>query len=86
VVKYGFQKGKSYHYLLVLVGANFCLLTVLVSAQKLLHFLPLMPLVLLVPHVKKVAATETPALLDPELKKVALTTFLFALLFWMTAA
>jgi 1,4-dihydroxy-2-naphthoate octaprenyltransferase len=38
----------------------------------------------LVIHGRKVMRTDNPADLDPELKKVALVTFIFSLLFWIT--
>jgi 1,4-dihydroxy-2-naphthoate octaprenyltransferase len=46
----------------------------------LLFFAPLLAFIPLFIHLFKVKRTQSPALLDPELKKVALSTFLFALL------
>ena len=37
----------------------------------------------IVVHLKKVLANQDPKLLDPELKKIALTTLLYSLLFGM---
>ncbi|MEO9954691.1 1,4-dihydroxy-2-naphthoate octaprenyltransferase [Nonlabens sp.] len=47
---------------------------------SLLAFLPLLAFIPLFIHLFKVKRTESPALLDPELKKVALSTFFFAVL------
>jgi 1,4-dihydroxy-2-naphthoate octaprenyltransferase len=47
---------------------------------SLFAFLPLLAFIPLFIHLLKVKKTTSPALLDPELKKVALSTFLFALL------
>jgi len=46
----------------------------------LVAFLPLLAFIPLFIHLIKVKKTKSPALLDPELKKVALSTFLFAIL------
>ncbi|WP_405369095.1 1,4-dihydroxy-2-naphthoate octaprenyltransferase [Nonlabens sp. Asnod2-A12] len=46
----------------------------------LIAFLPLLAFIPLFIHLFKVKRTESPALLDPELKKVALSTFFFAVL------
>ena len=48
------------------------------------HWIELIGLIAIVPlyvHFKKVEKTEIPEQFDPELKKVALSTFLLALLF-----
>ena len=47
---------------------------------SLLAFLPLLAFIPLFIHLFKVKGTKSPALLDPELKKVALSTFFFAVL------
>ena len=47
---------------------------------SLLAFLPLLAFIPLFIHLFKVKKTTSPALLDPELKKVALSTFFFAVL------
>jgi 1,4-dihydroxy-2-naphthoate octaprenyltransferase len=45
-----------------------------------INFLPLLAFIPLFIHLFKVKKTTSPALLDPELKKVALSTFFFAIL------
>lgn len=49
-------------------------------ANNYFTFLPLLAFIPLFIHLFKVKRTQSPALLDPELKKVALSTFLFAVL------
>lgn len=49
--------------------------------NTLWSILPLVSFIILAIHFNKVRQTEEPMLLDPELKKVALSTFLFAILF-----
>ncbi|MFM7644267.1 MAG: 1,4-dihydroxy-2-naphthoate octaprenyltransferase [Sphingomonadales bacterium] len=84
VVKMGFQKGKLYHVGLMATGLATWFFTVYllaISAYNYYLFLALLPSIGLVLHLKKVLDTQTPASLDPELKKVALLTFFSALLF-----
>lgn len=80
VVKLGFAAAKKYHYFLLTLG--------IISAFKGLsayhngfYFLPLLVSFIFIKHLIKVNKTENPAELDPELKKVALSTFLFSLIF-----
>ena len=80
-VALGAKNVKYYHYFLI-VGAFVSSLvffqltqTYKWSAVAFLVFIPLFK------HLVYVAKNESPALLDPELKKVALSTFFFSLLF-----
>ena len=84
VVKMGFAKGKEYHMWLLLIGANFSVLATFIAAKEWYHYLPLLAFPPLVIHGRKVIRTDNPADLDPELKIVALDTFIFSLLFWIT--
>lgn len=94
VVKMGFVKAKLLHYGFVIV-AFLCALRVTanlhysqlsfvpmgsVKGTDYIIFLPLLAFIPLFVHVLQVKKTIAPALLDPELKKVALSTFLFAIL------
>ncbi|MEC7782821.1 MAG: 1,4-dihydroxy-2-naphthoate octaprenyltransferase [Bacteroidota bacterium] len=77
----GPKKSKFYHYFLI-VGA-------LVASLLFFHFTntylwSVVACVVFIPlgkHLAYVAQNESPALLDPELKKVALATFFFSVLF-----
>ncbi|MAP54661.1 1,4-dihydroxy-2-naphthoate octaprenyltransferase [Altibacter sp.] len=78
----GEKKAKSYHTLLILgafvsSGAYFYL-----TAENYWEFLPLVAFIPLFSNVFIVLTNEAPAMLDPELKKVALSTFLFSALFF----
>ncbi|WP_350286043.1 1,4-dihydroxy-2-naphthoate octaprenyltransferase [uncultured Croceitalea sp.] len=83
VVKMGFEKGKKYHYALLITAFLCWLFGVFFSKYgweawiSLLFFTP----VLL--HLLKVVRTKVPASLDPELKKLALSTFAVALSFYL---
>jgi len=84
VVKMGFAKGKEYHMWLLLVGVNFAILGIFISAKTWYHYLPILAFPPLLIHGKKVWRIDNPADLDPELKKVALVTFVFSFFFWIT--
>jgi len=83
IVKIGRSKGKVYHYALVIL-AFICMLTFVgnhfyswKSAICLVAFGPLFI------HLRMVRKIENPQNFDPELKKVALSTFLLGLLFYI---
>lgn len=79
VVKIGSKNAKTYHSLLIIVAFwsqfSFVLLT-----EKLILLISLIPFILLFIHLKTVRNNQEPRLLDPELKKVALSTFFMAIL------
>ena len=80
VVKMGSKKSKWYHYFLIIsamVSALFFGLLYYTSPLNLIFFIAFIPLII---HLVKVAKTNNPVDLDPELKKLALTTFLLAIL------
>lgn len=87
-VRLGFRKSKIYHYLLfVLAYVIFpipILLYVGIVEYGIYQFLiPLVPTMIIhILHIRKVSKIDNPVDFDPELKKVALSTFLFALLFF----
>lgn len=81
VVKLGSEKSKRYHALLLIIGMLSALaFTFLhyVAPSQFLYTIAFLPLLL---NIKKVFENKEPGLLDGELKKVALGTFLFAILF-----
>lgn len=81
VVKMGAGKAKKYHYILILAAVfsivMFSALT-FEGLDDLLYFFAFIPLLT---HLKRVMENENPELLDPELKKLALSTFLLAVFF-----
>ncbi len=84
IVKMGFQSGKKYHYTLMLVAFVSMLLFVVFNAQVWYQVIPLVAFIPVFIHIRKVSRTKEPVLLDPELKKLALSTFLLAILFYIT--
>lgn len=81
VVKLGIQKAKRYHYFLVITAILEIVQYVLLTYSKPVHLLVFIGTIPLVIHLIKVKRTQNTELLDPELKKVALSTFLIAILF-----
>ncbi len=80
VVKLGTKRAKNYHYSLIVIAAISALVYIVLVQNwwltiSLLAFIPLFI------HLNKVSKTKDPAALDPELKKVAISTFLYAVLF-----
>lgn len=84
IVKMGFNNGKKYHFAL-LITSFLCMLTyVLVYYFHWKNFISLLAFVPIFVHMHQVKSIKTPSLLDPELKKLALSTFLLAVLFYFS--
>ena len=84
VVQLGFERAKLYHVFLVSSGLATWFFTVYLLAFNTYNywlFGALLPSIGFVLHLKRVLDNQTPAALDPELKKVALLTFFSSLLF-----
>lgn len=84
VVKLGSTKAKYYHYFLLFFGIICALGYTLVSYRSPEQFLYGIAFVPLLMNIRRVATNKESRLLDSELKKVALSTFAFAILFsWL---
>lgn len=82
IVKMGFAYGKRYHFgLLFLAFLSFLGFIILVKEYRLLFLLAFF--IPISAHAVKVFGTKVPAQLDPELKKLALSTFGLALSFYL---
>lgn len=81
VVKFGYKWGKIYHLLLLILAFLASLGATYFSFDSYLNFLPLLVFIPLLFHAIKVFKNTSPSLLDPELKKVALLTFLWSICF-----
>jgi 1,4-dihydroxy-2-naphthoate polyprenyltransferase len=84
VVQMGYSKAKAYHVSLMGIGVTSGLLWTLRS-QGTVGMVAILPLIIQMRLALKVYSTENPALLDPELKKVALLTFATSLLWFLGA-
>jgi 1,4-dihydroxy-2-naphthoate octaprenyltransferase len=71
---------KIYHAFLIVGAFLSALFYLLLTPMGGLQFLPLLAFLPLFINIRNVYTTTAPALLDPELRKVALSTFLFSLL------
>jgi 1,4-dihydroxy-2-naphthoate octaprenyltransferase len=80
----GETKVKTYHTALILGGFSSALVYFLLQDRGLYSFLPLLAFIPLFLNIIKVYKTDIPKNLDPELKKVALSTFFFSILFFIT--
>lgn len=81
VVQYGYAWGKKYHMVLVSLALVSSVVASYFSSGSFTVYLPLLIFIVLPLHVVKVLSAEAPQKLDPELKKVALTTFVWSVLF-----
>ena len=81
----GGKRIKNYHYALILVAFVCALVYFILKNVSWPQYLPLLAFLPLFIHLKKVKENTSPPLLDPELKKVALSTFLFSILFFVSA-
>ncbi len=79
----GFKGAKIYHYVLMIIGLSWPII-VMLSVLKSPYVLILLPILIIhLVHLRTVIRIKEPADFDPELKKIALTTFLFSILFWI---
>lgn len=81
VVKLGTVKAKKYHYSLIIGALVSALIYVALNYESVYQLIFLVAFIPLIKNIKTVAENKIPAALDSELKKVALSTFLFAILF-----
>ena len=81
VVKIGAEFARYYHYYLLISAFLFSLLYVVIRFENLSEFLFVVAFIPILVHGIRVAKTVDPKLLDPELKKLALSTVLYAVLF-----
>lgn len=85
VVIFGKRFAKTYHFLLIL-GSFLSMLLFLslnFSHAKFWMFIPFLAFIPLSIHLKKILKYSDPKTLDPELKKVALSTFALAILLFL---
>mgnify|MGYP003646778372 FL=1 len=81
VVKLGTDNAKKYHYSLIIGALITALIYVFLNYESPYQLIFLVAFIPLIKNIKTVAENKIPATLDSELKKVALSTFLFAILF-----
>lgn len=80
VVQMGGAKAKKYHYFLVITAMVLILIFAILSEYRLDQYLFVLAYIPLIKHLKTVQVNQNPKELDPELKKLALSTFALSLL------
>ena len=82
VVKMGLKWAKKYHKIILVIGMlSFMIFSLLIKSSLLPVLLINIPIIM---HMNKVNKSEKYKDFDPELKKVALSTFALSLIFWLT--
>jgi len=81
VVKIGVDFAKYYHYYLLITSFLFASIYSFIYYKSWHQLLFLLAYIPIGKHLLVVYRNKRPVLLDPELKKLALSTFLFAILF-----
>ncbi|QXP52698.1 1,4-dihydroxy-2-naphthoate octaprenyltransferase [Cellulophaga sp. HaHa_2_1] len=84
VVKMGFENGKRYHYVLLTISFISMVAFTLLNYRSWYNFMHLIIFIPLLVHALRVSKTKEPFLLDPELRKVALSTFFLAVIFYLS--
>ncbi len=77
IVKIGFTGGKVYHTVLIL--SSIALSVLFFVTKQIFSWLVVLPYILLFIHLTKVLITKEPVKLDPELKRLAIFTFILSL-------
>ena len=80
VVKIGGAKAKKYHYFLIVSAMVLVVLFAILSEYRLDQYLFVLAYIPLTRHLITVSKNQEPRALDPELKKLALSTFALSIL------
>lgn len=81
VVYLGDKKSKKYHFVVIILAMLCLLIYTSLTTQALSHWLYIVSFAPLMKQLRFVKENNKPENLDPELKKLALTTFFLTLLF-----
>ena len=81
----GPKRVKLYHSILITTALISAFIYLVASQAKPMYYFALIAFIPLLINMVKVFKNEDPAALDPELKKIALSTFVFALLLFLTS-
>ena len=85
VVLLGSKNAKRYHYLLAVLGCSAWIILLYRHANETQNYLILvagLPVILFAKHIAQVIKIKEPKAFDPELKKVALSTFFASILYY----
>lgn len=81
VVRIGLERARKYHALLLLSGFAAAIAYVVVDFKSSMQLLFILTALLFTKHLRKVRAVENPRDFDPLLKELAISTFIFSILF-----
>ncbi|WP_457610789.1 1,4-dihydroxy-2-naphthoate octaprenyltransferase [Lutibacter sp.] len=81
VVKIGIRLSKYYHYFLLLLSFLLALVYIIINYKSQIQFLFILAYIPIVKHFIIVYKNTIPKQLDSELKKLAISTFVFSMLF-----
>lgn len=81
VVKIGADKAKTYHRALIILGFVLSIAYAIITFYSTMQFAFILTLPLFRRHLMQVKRIENPQEFDPLLKQLAISTFIFALLF-----
>jgi len=84
IVKIGNRYGKIYHTALLCVSFLCIIGFLAINANSWLQYLPLLAFVPIMVHLRRVQTIKDPKSFDPELKKLAISTFLLAVLMFIS--
>ncbi|MCL5244710.1 1,4-dihydroxy-2-naphthoate octaprenyltransferase [Cellulophaga sp. 20_2_10] len=84
VVKMGFLNGKKYHYSILIVSFICALVFTLYSYTSYINFIWILAYIPIAKHFTRIVKMKDSLTMDPELKIVALSSFLFAILFYFS--
>lgn len=85
IVKYGVSWGKNYHYALLCLGWLTFVTYLLLSSATLVTFLPALSLPIFIANGIAVKNHQEPKELIAKLKQLAIATFLFSILFFVSS-
>lgn len=84
IVQMGYSNGILYHTALLLIGLICFVVFIVLNFQCWLQCIPLLAFAPILLHLRRVYKVKDPSDLDPELKKLAISIFLIALLFYIS--
>lgn len=84
VVIMGYAKGRIYQTILIVIGILSLSAFIFLSFECYIQVIPMVVFIPFLFHLKRVYTVKNPSLLDPELKKLAISTFLLSLLFYIS--
>lgn len=79
-VRIGWISGKNYHFSLIIIGLFAAIFLFIGRTFQLIETIVILSFVPILLHLKRFVKINSPEELDPELKKLALSTFAFSLL------